>query len=181
VSAADVEFWLDGGVRLRKNLFRTQQASDTAALATGVMTSVALYLEAGDVVTNLTVISGATAAGTPLNYWLALYDTSATPALVGQTADQTTTAWAADTAKTLALVTPYTVQTTGIYYVGVMVKATTPPTLMGVTLGRAAAAGAVATGQKVLARTSGSTLTTTAPATIASPTTVTTVPLVIAS
>jgi hypothetical protein len=53
------------------------------------MTSVAIPLEVGDVVTNLTFLSGATAAGTPTNYWFALYDTSATPALIAQSADQT--------------------------------------------------------------------------------------------
>jgi anaerobic glycerol-3-phosphate dehydrogenase len=37
-----------------------------------------------------------------------------------------------------------------------MVKATTPPTLAGVTVENAAAAGALVTGQAILAQTSGS-------------------------
>ena len=92
-----------------------------------------------------------------------------------------TTAWGANTAITLALATPYTVTTAGIYYAAVMVKASTVPTLAGVTLENAAAAGAVVTGQKILAQTSGSALTTTAPGTIASATTVATVPYVVAN
>jgi hypothetical protein len=50
-------------------------ASDTGqvALATGVMTAVRIKLFAGDVITNISVRSGATAAGTPTNYWVALY------------------------------------------------------------------------------------------------------------
>jgi anaerobic glycerol-3-phosphate dehydrogenase len=52
------------------------------------------------------------------------------------------------------------------------------PTLEGVTLENAVAAGAIVSGMPVLAQTSGSALTTTAPATIATPTTVATIPFV---
>lgn len=163
---------------MRTNMVRHDVGSDLSALATGVMTSTAIFLWAGDVVTNLTFTSGGTAAGTPTHYFFALYDTSATPALAGQTADQTSTAWAANTAKTLALASPYTVPATGIYYASCMVTATTPPTLLG-RAGNATAAGALVTGLKVLAQTSGSSLTATAPSTIATPTTVSTYPYVI--
>lgn len=178
----DLDYWLDGGIFLRKNMRRVDIAAtdgNVAALTTQVMTSVGMYLELGDVVTSLTFVSGTTAAGTPTNWWFALYSSAATPALLGQTADQTTTAWAANTAKTVALTTPYTVTATGIYYAACMVKATTPPTLVGRTLHNAVESGAIITGQKILAQTSGSSLTTTAPATIASPTTVAVVPLAI--
>jgi hypothetical protein len=56
-----------------------------------------------------------------------------------------------------------------------MVKASTPPTLIGASVALAGAAAAIVS-SKVLAQTSGSSLTDTAPATIASPTTVATVP-----
>lgn len=176
--------WLLGGSPsgvLRENMDRRYLSGNLAALTTQIMTSVALPLDAGDVVTNLTFLSGGTAAGTPTNWWFALYDDSATPALIAQSADQTSTAWAANTAKTLALSAAYKVPRPGIYYAAVMVKATTVPTLAGFTLENAAAAGAVVSGQKVLAQTSGSSLTDTAPATIASPTTVATVPYVVAT
>ena len=149
---------------------------DVAALATGVMTSVPIYLYAGDLITNLTFISGATAAGTPTAWWFALYSNAATPALLAQTADQTTTAWAADTVKTLTLTTAQRITTSGYYNAAVMMAATTPPTLVG-TVG----AKPVLTGETSLAQTSGSGLTTTAPATIASPAFKRTVPLVLAS
>lgn len=180
--ATDAQWLLNGSPAgmFRPNLRRTEAGGNLAALTTQIMTAVALYLEAGDVVTNLTFCSATTAAGTPTNWWFALYSTAATPALLGQTADQTSTAWAANTAMTVALAAPYTVTTTGIYYAGVMVKATTPPTLLGASL-NANASAAVVTGQKVLANTSGSSLTTTAPATIATPTTVATVPYVVAT
>ncbi|MFE3452387.1 hypothetical protein ACFXJ8_26035 [Nonomuraea sp. NPDC059194] len=159
----------------RANLPRAP-LGDQAALTSGVMTSVPLYLSAGDLVTNLTFISGGTAAATPTNYWFALYSTASTPALLAQTADQLTAAWAADTAKTLALASAYRVVTSGIYWAAVMVAAGTPPTLMG-----AMGAKPVLSGENNLAVTSGSSLTTTAPATIATPAFKRTIPLVIAS
>lgn len=153
----------------RRNLPRTglyDSAGDTGqvALATGVMTSMPIYLVAGDTITNVSFRSGATAAGTPTAWWFALYDTSSTPALLYQTADQTTTAWAANTTKTLALSTAYTVTTTGVHWVGIMVTATTPPTLLGCV-----GAPAIVTGERNLSQSSGSSLTTTAPSTITSP------------
>lgn len=165
----------------RRNLPRTglyDSASDTGqvALATGVMTSVPIYLQAGDVVTNLSFRSGATAAGTPTAWWFALYSDAATPALLAQTADQTSTAWAANTTMTKALAAPYTVTRTGIYWAAIMVTATTPPTLLG-----ACAAPAIVTGERNLSQSSGSTLTTTAPATIATPTAKQFVPYVVAT
>lgn len=162
----------------RRNIDRRWGLADLAALTTQVMLTVALPLFTGDVVTKLAFKSGATAAGTPTNWWFALYDPDG--ALIGQTADQTSTAWAASTAMDVALAAPYTATRDGVYYAGVMVKATTPPSLLGVSTGVAAGSGAWVTGEKVLAQTSGSSLTTTAPATIATPTTVVNVPLVVA-
>lgn len=160
----------------RRNLPRFPLDDKADALLTQVMTSVPIYLRAGDVVTNLTFISGATAAGTPTNYWFALYSTAATPALIAQSADQLTAAWAADTVKTLALSAPYTVPVSGIYFAAVMVKATTVPSLVG-TL----AAKTVITGEANVSQSSGSALVGTAPATIASPAQQRAVPLAIAS
>lgn len=179
----NADWLLDGSPSgtFRSNISRLQVVSNASALTTQVMLAVALPLEAGDVVTNLTFVSATTAAGTPTNWWFALYDYSSTPALIAQTADQTNTAWAANTAKTVALATAYLVPRSAVYYAAIMVKATTPPTLAGVTLHNAADAGALVSGQKVLAQTSGSSLTDTAPATIATPTTVGTVPYVVAT
>lgn len=165
----------------RRNMPRAglyDSASDTGqvALATGVMTSVPIYLHAGDVITNLSFRSGATAAGTPTAYWFALYSDAATPALLAQTADQATAAWAANTTKTLALASAYTVPKSGIYWAAIMVAATTPPTLLG-----ACVAPAIVTGERNLSQSSGSGLTTTAPATIATPTAKQFAPYVVAT
>lgn len=156
----------------RHTMHRRDIISDTAALTTQVMTSWAIPLEAGDVFNTITFLSGATAAGTPTNQWAALYSDDATPALVLQSADRTNSAWAANAAKAFTLSSTARITRSGVYYVSLMVKATTPPSVAGITLENAAAAGAVTSGQKVLAQTSGAALTDTAPATIATPTTV---------
>ncbi len=173
-SNTDVPFQLMGGSTFyRENFDAGDQSTDVAAaLTTQVITAVPIVLEVGDRVTSISALSGATAASVPTNYWFALYDTAATPALLGQSADQTTAAWAADTVKTLALATAYTATATGVYYVALMVKATTVPSLICRVAGRAAANGALLTGYKVKGLTSGAALTTTAPATLATPTTV---------
>ena len=164
---------------MRTNVDRSAAGNDAAAALTlGVMTAVAIPLNAGEVVTNLTFLSGATAANTPTHYWFALYSSAATPALLSQSADQTTAAWGANTAKTLALGAPQTIAASGVYYAAVMVAGTGVPSLVGRNT-FLAAAGAILTGMAVLGETSGAGLTTTAPATIAAPTTVGTVPLVI--
>ena len=142
-------------------------ADVAAALVTQVMTSVAMPFLTGDTITNLTFLSGATAASVPTNWWFALYSPSG--ALLAQTADQLTAAWAADTAKTLPLQTAQTVTAPGIYWAAIMVKATTVPSLVCCTMGRAAVSTGVLS-HKVIAQNSGSSLTTTAPGTIASPT-----------
>ncbi|MGW3572181.1 hypothetical protein ACWDSL_51465 [Streptomyces sp. NPDC000941] len=165
----------------RRNMPRTglyDSAGDTGqvALATGVMTSVSIFLQAGDVVTSISFRSGATAAGTPTNWWFALYSSASTPALLAQTADQTTGAWAANTTKTLALSSAQTISTTGVYWAAVMVAATTVPTLIGSVV-----APAIVTGERSLSQSSGSGLTTTAPSTIASPTAKQFAPYVVAT
>jgi len=174
---ADQWLWAgspNGGV-VSENIDRALISADLSALTTQVMLSVGVPVQAGELVSTIWFLSGNTAAGTPTNYWAALYDVDG--ALMAQSADKTNTAWAGDTAKSFAI-TPVAAPVSGIYYAALMVKATTPPSLMGRSVNRAAAAGVIATGQKVLAQTSGSGLTTTAPATIATPTTVVNVPYV---
>ncbi|MFG3349503.1 hypothetical protein ACGF1Z_31150 [Streptomyces sp. NPDC048018] len=161
------------GVFHRANLPRVG-LDDVPAAATGVMCSVALYLHDGDLISNLTFISGATAAGSPTNQFAALY--SGSGALMAQSADKTTEAWAADTAKTFALATAQRITKSGVYYAALSVTATTVPTLIGST-----GAKPVLTGEGNLAQTSGSGLTATAPATIATPAFKRAVPLVIAT
>jgi hypothetical protein len=158
-------------------------ADSTTALTTAVMTCVGVPLYAGDFISKITVMVGATAGATMTNQWAALYSSAATPALLtgSQSADGTNAAIPAVTALTFTLATPQLITSEGIYYAAIMVKATTVPSLAAQNTVVAVASGAVLTGQAIRAQTSGSALTTTAPATIASPTTVSIVPYVVLS
>jgi hypothetical protein len=158
----------------RVGLYDSASDSGQVALATGVMTAVRIKLFAGDVITNISFRSGQTAAGTPTNYWFALYSNAGTPALLAQTADQTSTAWALNTTKTLALATAQTISKTDYYWVAINVTATTPPSLLG-SIGAAP----IVTGEANLSVSSGSALTATATATLASPTVKQFVPYVV--
>jgi hypothetical protein len=76
----------------------------------------------------------------------------------------------------VALAAPVVITKSGFYWAAVMVKATTPPTLIGARFGPA-----LVTGERVLAQTSGAALAATAPATIATPTALTLAPLAAAT
>lgn len=177
------EDWLLNGspnaIRRESVQRRALSTDSAAALVTQVMTHVAVPVNVGDVITSVSFVSGVTAAGTPTNWWFAIYSSAATPALLAQTADQLTAAWAADTVKTLVLATPYTVTVDGYVYVACMVKATTVPSLVGALAPRAAVSTGYLTGQVRIAGNSGSGLTTTAPATIAAPAAQTQIPYAI--
>lgn len=179
-ASANEETWLwagsPNGGAVSENYDRSLISADLSALTTQVMLSVGVPVQAGEPVASITFLSGATAANVPTNYWAALYRPDGT--LIAQSADLLTAAWAADTPKAFSLATPFGGGDAGVYFAALMVKATTPPSLMGRSVNRAAAAGAIAAGQKVLAQTSGAALVGTAPGTIATPTTVVNVPYV---
>lgn len=149
-------------------------ATDNAISATGVCHATAVALCAGEVVTNITFVTGGTAAGTPTAGFAALYSAASTPALLAQTADFGSTARAANTAYTVALATAQTITADGLYYVVISFTAGTVPTLRGLSTGNASMAGAIGLSMKVLAQSHGSGVGATAPATIATPTTVAT-------
>lgn len=163
-----------------ENMRRTEVISDAVVIgATGIMTSVAVPIQAGETITNITFRSGSTAANTPLNWGFALYSNATTPALLAQTADQTTGAWAADTVKTLALQTAQLITVAGVYYAALWMKATAQITCAGTILAHLDISTGYFSTDKALSQSSGTTLTTTAPATIATPTKLIGVPYVI--
>jgi hypothetical protein len=158
----------------RFGLYDSVSDSGSVALTTQVMTAVPVKLEAGDTITNISFFVGTTAAGTPTNWWVALYSNAATPALLSQSADQLTAAMAANTKQTIALAAAQTITKTDVYWAAIMVKATTVPTMLG-----SIAVPPIVTGERNLAVTSGAALTTTATATLASPTVQRFVPYVV--
>jgi hypothetical protein len=147
----------------RYGIYDSASDAGHVALATGVMTAVPIFLYAGDLITNVVFVTGATAGATITDSWAALYGIGAAAATQLLVAQSTTTgagALAANTVITKPLTTPFTVPTTGVYHVGINVTAGTIPTLLGTVV----AAAVTALGERALAKTSGSGLTTTAPA-----------------
>lgn len=106
----------------------------SGALVSGTLLLANVRLNRGDTASRVTFYTGTTAAGTPTNWWVALYSWAAAPALLASSANQTTGAIAANSVIDLAFTAPYTVPTdsTGAtqFYVGLMVAATTVPSLI---------------------------------------------------
>jgi hypothetical protein len=132
--------------------------TNTTVAASGTLFMQAIYLRAGQLISNITACSATTAAGTPTNYAFGLYDASRN--LLANTANQTTTAWAANTIKTVALTSAYRVPTSGLYYIGYYMTATTVATLKGNT---ARTGGQLAGGAPIICGTSSTGLTTALP------------------
>jgi hypothetical protein len=117
-----------------------------------------IYLMAGQIVTNISIWSATTAAGTPTNCIFGLYDSARN--LLAQSANQTTTAWPANSERKLAMTSPYRVPISGFYYIGILVTATTLPTTKG---GTAKISGSLAGAPPILHGVSTTGLTTALP------------------
>jgi hypothetical protein len=131
---------------------------NTTAGASGTLFLQAIYLTAGQLVSNITIFSATTATGTPTNKFFALYDQNRN--LLAQSANDTTNAWAANTQKTLAMTSPYRIPTSGLYYIGLLQVATTIATIKG---GTAKTGGQLAAAGPILNGTSSTGLTTALP------------------
>lgn len=99
----------------------------TQVLTSGRARASAIYLYAGETVTTLSIMSGAVGATNPTNQWMFLADGSFNNLRVSN--DKTTEGWGTFTEKTFTLDTPYVVPTSGVYYVGIVTVAVTPPTV----------------------------------------------------
>lgn len=126
--------------------------------ASGTLFLQAIYLKAGQLVSNISIWSATTAAATTSNLFFALYDGNRN--LLAQSANQGAYSWAANSKKTLAMQTAYRVTVSGVYYVGVLQVATTIATLKG---GTAKTGGQLAAATPVLHGTSSTGLTTALP------------------
>jgi len=152
-------------------------AADIAIGGTGVCLSVPVPVEFGDLITNISVMAGATAESGGSHAFMALYQgTGSSPVLMAQTADDTGAASiAASTLYTKALATPQLITPTnapnGFVYVTISVTGT-PPTLSGCAPAAAAyTLGAFFTGApRFLSATHDTAAAGTAPATMGSQT-----------
>jgi hypothetical protein len=97
------------------------EVNATIPTAAGTLFMQAIYLTAGMVCSSISWFSATTAANGPTHWMFGLYDSSRN--LLASTSDQTSTAWGANTIKTVAVGTPYTVPSTGLYYIGMFMTA----------------------------------------------------------
>lgn len=142
---------------------------NTAALSSGRLSLVAIWIPSGTVISNISFWSATTALATGTNQLFGLYDINFN--LLRSTTNDNSTAWAANSKKTLSLTSTFKTTYSGLYYIGIMVAATTVPTLKGNT---AKTGGQLSAGAPSMGGTSTTGLTTTLPATAAAPGTVTT-------
>ena len=107
------------------------QVQAALTMTSGSASIAAIRLAAGQSVSTAGFVTSTTAAVTPTHWWLCLLDNTYT--CRATTADQLTGAIAASTWFNIAFAASYTAAYTGLYYLGVMVAASTMPTLCGAT------------------------------------------------
>lgn len=102
---------------------------NTSLLTSGRLSLESLYIPQGTVISSISFWSATTPAATPTNQLFGLYDNVLT--LLASTSNDGANAWAANTRKTLNLTAPFTTTYSGLYYLAIMVTATTVPTIKG--------------------------------------------------
>jgi hypothetical protein len=142
---------------------------NTSLLSSGRLSLQAIWLPAGITINSISFWAATTAGGTLTNQLFGLYDNNLN--LLATSTNDGATAWAANARKTLNLTAAFATTYTGIYYLGIMVAATTVPTLKG---GNARTDGSLAYQAPSMGGTSNTGLTTTLPATATAPAKVTT-------
>jgi hypothetical protein len=142
---------------------------NTSLLSSGRLSLQAIWLPAGITINSISFWSATTAGATLTNQLFGLYDNNLN--LLRSSVNDTSTAWAANSRKTLALTSAFTTTYSGLHYLGIMVTATTVPTIKGNT---AKTGGQLNAGAPSMGGTSNTGLTTALPATANAPGTVTT-------
>ena len=107
---------------------RWMGSGNSVTLSSGRLMLQAIYLPQNITLTSISIRSGATALASGSNQWFALYNSALD--LLMQTDDDTSIAWAAGTVKTLNLTSTYTTTSAGLYYIGILIVASTMPTIM---------------------------------------------------
>lgn len=125
---SDQQAMLPSGVK-QCNMDPCLIANAVTSLVSGRLSLVRCPVRKDQTITGISFFSVAQASA-PLHQVFSLYNQNRT--LIGTTANDTTTAWAANTRKRLVLTTPHTPAADGWLYVGIAVSATTVPTLGGV-------------------------------------------------
>lgn len=100
----------------------------SSVLATQRLSMVAIYLPIGAVITSITFWSSTQALVAGAHQLFGLFDSSRV--LLRGSSDDTSTAWGATSAKTLGLTSTFTTTYSGLHYLGILVDASTVPTIM---------------------------------------------------
>lgn len=113
-------------------------------VASGLLALTPIWLPSGLSVTSITFCSGSTAGNSLTHQWFGLYDSGQVQ--LATTTNDTTTAWASQSTKTLNIATiaagassSFSTTYEGLHYLGLCVSATTVPTYYGFTATIAAA------------------------------------------
>ena len=167
--------------------------TDGALAGSGVAAVVPVPFDAGEVVTNVSIMIGGTAASTPTHSFAAIYQgTGAAPALIAQSTDGTTAAIAASGVFNFVLSSAQTITgaqcPNGFLYVAIAITGTAVPTAAGMSVPTAVGyqwftSSTTPKGSSPLfyAATAGSSLGGTAASTIASPAAKAVAPVVVLS
>ena len=109
----------------------------SVGLTSGSFRASAIYLTAGTVINKITFQTYTTAGSSVTGTWAGIFTLGAQATLVAATAQQSLSSMNTNTLFTWPIATiasgassTYTVPSTGIYYVGACVTATTPPTVV---------------------------------------------------
>lgn len=119
------ELWLPTGAKAA-TMSRGRSSGSSLTPTSGRLCLTGLTVPRGTI-SSISFLSGGTPAATPTNQWFCLVDQNLN--VLAKTVDNTTTAWAANTVKTLALSALYEVVTDMQVYVGIVVVAGTMPSL----------------------------------------------------
>ena len=110
---------------LGETFSRLGQVNTATNLASGTLQMTAMYLPANVTIGHLATCSGSSSISSPTHWWFGLYDGSLNQLAV--TADQTSTAWALNSYKSLAVATiasgastTFTTTYTGLHYFGIL-------------------------------------------------------------
>jgi len=132
---------------------------NTSVLSSGRLSLQSIWLPAGTTISSISFWSATTALSAGTNQLFGLYDINLN--LLRSSVNDTSTAWGANSRKTLSLTSTFTTTYSGLHYLGIMVTGTVP-TLKGNT---AKTGGQLSAGLPSMGGTSTTGLTTALPAT----------------
>ena len=129
---ANQSLWLAPSGALAET-FPRFNAQISQSISSGTVVAVAIGLPKNTIVSNITFCTGSAAESGGSHGWYALLDS--TLHVLAVSADQTgATAWGNASLVTLAMGSPYTVTTAGLFYVAVSVTASGMPNFMGMSI-----------------------------------------------